>query len=48
MELYFIKIYPSTGDVYVVGVSENTPIDDFIDEHLQDVEWWEPINKEEL
>ena len=41
-ELLFIKVFPSEGPVFYVGVPETVEdIDMFIEDHLRNVEFWE-------
>lgn len=41
-EILTVKIYPSVGPVFYVGVPESVEdVDLFLDEHLKNVEFWE-------
>ncbi len=45
-ELYFIKVFPSAGPAFYVGVPEDVEdIDLFLDEHLKHVDFWEEAEK---
>ena len=43
-ELYFVKVFPATGDCLIIGVPEHIEeVDLFLSDHLKNVDFWEPL-----
>ena len=43
-EIYFVKVFPTFGPAFVVGVPEHVDdVDMFLEDHIKNIDFWEPL-----